>query len=103
MLVAAAVLVAGDSRPAEVTDASVFRRAGAAPVAERTAVLEAGALAGVDAVAGETAVTEAFEADLRIVASRWKCKDRTVAVLAQVHKINNQYYYPSDERANHKQ
>lgn len=41
-------------------------------MAERTAVLEAGALAGVDAVAGETAITGAFEARLGIVASRWK-------------------------------
>ena len=82
---AAAVLFAGVTRPSEVADAGVFRRAGAAPVTERTAVLEAGALAGVDAVAGEAAVAGAFEAGLRIVASRWKCKDRTV--LAQVHKI----------------
>ena len=77
MSVAAAVLFAGVTRPSEVADAGVFRRAGAAPVTERTAVLEAGALAGVDAVAGEAAVAGAFEAGLRIVASRWKCKDRT--------------------------
>ena len=54
---AAAILVASVSRPAEVADASEFRGAGAAPMAERAAVLEARALAGVDTVAGETAVT----------------------------------------------
>ena len=68
---AAAVLVAGVPRPAEVADAGVFRRAGAAPVAGGAAVVEAGALAGVDAVAGETAVAGALEAGLGVVAGRW--------------------------------
>ena len=72
---AAAVLVAGLSRPAEVADAGVFRGAGAAAVAPRGAVLQASALARVDPVAREAAVTRALEAVLGVVASR--CKGET--------------------------
>ena len=68
--VAAAVLVAGVPRPAEVADAGIFRRARAAPVAGGAAVVEAGLLAGVDAVAGEAAVARALEAGLGVVAGR---------------------------------
>ena len=65
---AAAVLVAGVPRPAEVADAGVFRRAGAAPAACGAALREAGALAGVDAVAGEAALAGALEAGFGVVA-----------------------------------
>ena len=89
---AAAILVASVSRPAEVADASEFRGAGAAPVAERAAVLEARALAGVDTVAGEAAITEAFEARLGVVASRWK--DR---IINHYHRIEHVLHIISNE------